>query len=79
MTGEDERPSVVTLGSLPAAPDRLPYIIEIWDLPKTGVERIVARADTLTVARAIFTSAVSENPARRLVLRQGERVIEQAG
>lgn len=78
MTGKDERPSGAPLGALPPSPDRLPYAMEIWDLPRSSVERIVARADSFTVARAVFASAVAENPARRIVLRQGQRLIDQS-
>jgi hypothetical protein len=55
----------------------LPYSIELWDLPRLKVERIVARADLPAVAQAIFETAAAENPSRRLVLRQGEAIIAE--
>jgi hypothetical protein len=56
--------------------DGLPFVIEIWDLPRTAVERVIARVASLNMARTVFESAASENPARRLVLRRGERILE---
>ena len=70
--GTEMRPSPST-----AAPDDLPYVIEIWgeSLPQ-NVERILARAANIKLARAILKSAEQEYPARRITLRTGDRVIE---
>lgn len=76
MKDGNKDPAVVPLFSHVAEPDGLPYIIEIWNLPRTAVERVIARAASLQIARTVFESAVSENPARRLVLRRGERILE---
>lgn len=54
-------------------------MIELWNLPRTEVERVIARADSVVVARAIFEAAVSENPARRIVLRRGPRIVDERG
>jgi hypothetical protein len=79
MNDADQRPSAFPRAGAAAASGGLPYLIEIWNLPRTQVERVMARADTLTVARALFKTAVSENPSRRIVLRQGKRTIEDHG
>jgi hypothetical protein len=77
MKDGNKDPAVVPLFSHVADDaDGLPYIVEIWNLPRTAVERVIARAASLQIARTVFESAVSENPARRLVLRRGERILE---
>lgn len=59
--------------------DGLPYAVELWDGNRQGVEKILARAFTITLARAIFRAALEENPGRRIVLRHGARVVEDNG
>jgi hypothetical protein len=54
----------------------LPYCVEVWDGAK--VERILARAINVSLARAIFTAAIGENPRRRITLRRGTQVIEDS-
>jgi hypothetical protein len=76
VTAGDKRPSHSPPANENAGSGGLPYVVEIWDLPRAKVEEVMARADTLAVARAIFEAAISENPSRRVVLRQGARVIE---
>lgn len=76
MKDGNKDPAVVPLFSHVAESDGMPYIIEIWNLPRTAVERVIARAASLQIARTVFESAASENPARRLVLRRGERIFE---
>lgn len=75
MNDADRRPLAFPGLGMTAASSRLPYLVEIWNLPRTAVERVMARADTLMVARALFKAAVAENPSRRIVLRQGDRVV----
>jgi hypothetical protein len=72
----DNDAAVVPLFSHVAEPDGLPYVIEIWNLPRTAVERVIARTASLQMARTVLESAAAENPARRLVLRRGARVLE---
>jgi hypothetical protein len=55
----------------------LPYRVELWDVSCDKIERIVARAHSETLARAIFTSACEQYPGRHLSLwRGGERLSE---
>ena len=75
MKDADHRPIVSGRANENAAAGRLPYVIEIWNLPRTAVERVIARAETLQTASALFAAAISENPSRRIVMRQGEQVI----
>ena len=54
----------------------LPYRVELWrDGGGEGVERILARAVTVQLARAIFKAATSEHPERRITLRKGNRIV----
>ena len=79
-------PSNRTSRPSPAAPPptagraaRLPYTVELWNLPRTEVERILARAANMTIARAIFITAISEHLGRRIVLRRGGEVVQENG
>jgi hypothetical protein len=61
----------------PAGPiENLPYRIELWgEADGAAVERVLARAFSMPLARAIFRAARSEHPDRRITLRHGARVI----
>jgi hypothetical protein len=59
--------------------DGLSFEIELWDCDHTSVERILARAATVTLARTIFTAARTEYPDRYLTLRQGTKVLDSTG
>lgn len=59
--------------------EELPYAVELWNESRTGVEKILARAFRLSLARAIFLAALQESPGRRVVVRHGERIIEDNG
>jgi hypothetical protein len=56
--------------------EELPYRIELWDAAdRTAVERVLARAVSAQLARAIFQAAQTEHPDRRITLCRGARVI----
>ena len=78
IKGEDDS-KIVALGALVGAASRLPYTVELWNLPRTAPERVIGRAASAILARAIFTAAQSEQLGRRIVLRRGSRVIAEAG
>jgi len=59
--------------------DELSYAVELWTPDRKSVEKVVARAFTISLARAIFRAALDENPGRRIVLRHGERIVEDNG
>jgi hypothetical protein len=59
----------------PASP--LPYAVELWNLPRTAPERIIARAASATLARAIFMAACADHLGRKLVLRRGAQVLQE--
>lgn len=59
--------------------EELPYAVELWNDNRSGVEKVLARAFKISLARAIFRAALEENPDRRIVLRHGERIVEDNG
>jgi hypothetical protein len=57
-------------------PEELPYSIELWrDGAGGAVERVLARAASSELARAIFKAATTEHPNRRVTLRKGTRTL----
>jgi hypothetical protein len=58
-----------------SAAEELPYAVELWNTARTAPERIIARAASVTLARAIFAAANAEHVGRKLVLRRGAQVI----
>jgi hypothetical protein len=60
------------------AEDLLGYRIELRRLYRTGVKRVRARAERLTVAHAIFRAACSEHFGRHPTLSRAGKVIEQS-
>jgi hypothetical protein len=56
--------------------EELAYRIELWrDGDASSVERVLARAATAGLGRAIFKAAMAEHPGRRITLCQGHRTI----
>lgn len=56
--------------------ENLIYSVEVWESgDSNSVERVLARAFNLTLARAIFAAARDEHPNRRITLRHGTRII----
>jgi len=76
IKGEDDSKVV----AMPAFADRaqLPYTVELWNLPRSEPERIIGRAASAVVARAIFVAAQSEHLGRKLVLRRGSKVVAES-
>jgi hypothetical protein len=63
-------------GSVVAAPaEKLPYSIELWDDEARVLERVLARALSAQLARAIFRAAQKEHPEQRILLRRGSRTV----
>ena len=69
----------VSTGTASRPPEDLPYRIELWRADGTdGVERVLARALSVQLARAIFTAAQTEHPQWRIVMRKGNRVVSDS-
>jgi MoxR-like ATPase len=77
MTERQDEAKVVPIGA-PATADRLPYTIELWDLTRAAPERVIGRAASAVLARAIFTAALSEHLGRRIVLRRGAQILAES-
>lgn len=56
----------------------MPFTVELWSLTEEAPERLIGRAASLFLARAVFQAAVTEHAGRRVVLRQGSRLIEES-
>jgi hypothetical protein len=76
IKGEDEG-KIISM-TAPLTGQRLPYTVELWNLPRTAPERIIGRAASATLARAIFVAAQSEHLGRRIILRRGTQVLHEA-
>jgi hypothetical protein len=57
----------------------LPYRVELWDEGRDKIERIVARAHSETLARAIFSAASEQYPGRYLSLWRGRERLAEKG
>jgi hypothetical protein len=78
MASEKGQGGAPTWGKSRAKQSRLPYTIELWDVDKKGVERLLARAVNAALARAIYLAAREEHPERRITLSRGSRVISRS-
>ena len=55
--------------------DELPYLILLCEPQSANAERVLARAASAQLARAIFNAAQSEFPGRRIMLQRGGETI----
>jgi hypothetical protein len=55
--------------------EKLPYSIEVWQDEDARVERVLGRAASVQLARAIFVSAQTEFPGRRVTVRRGDETV----
>jgi hypothetical protein len=79
MTSREDEEKVVPLTAPEAGPaHRLPYAVELWDLLRERPERVVGRAASMVLARAIFMAAQSEHLGRKIVLRRGAKVLHES-
>lgn len=79
MIDGKEETKVTPFEAVAAADGPLPYAIELWDLPREAPERVIGRAASMVLARAIFAAAQTEHLGRRLVLRRGAKVVQESG
>jgi hypothetical protein len=78
MTSHEDEEKVVPLPASDAGTGhRLPYAVELWDLLRDRPERVVGRAASMVLARAIFMAAQSEHLGRKIVLRRGANVLDE--
>ena len=72
---QQDKPSPQSFG----AAEELSYAVELWSEDRKSMEKVLARASKISLARAIFFAALGENPGRRIVLRHGGRIVEDNG
>jgi hypothetical protein len=80
MTAQDKGEVDLTpVDGAVAQREQLPYRIELWGAGDRGSpERVLARAFSATLARAIFKAAQGEHPDRRITLSRGSRIIAES-
>ena len=79
MIESDESAMTASRSEGPSAPiEGLPYFVEMWDAGGQSVERVLARAESATLARAIFNFSRSEYPGRRVTLRHDRRILSDS-
>jgi hypothetical protein len=54
---------------------QLGFTVELWNVARQLPERTLGRANSLAVADAVYATALVEYPCRRIVLRQGARLL----
>lgn len=64
-------------GRVHAEPDGLAFTVALSD-PADG-ERVLGRAASAPLARAIFIAACTEYPSRRVILKRGEATLQDTG
>jgi hypothetical protein len=79
MGDTQHRTKMAGTGTAPRPAEELPYRIELWLDGADGVERVLARAVSAQLARAIFNAARGEHPERRITLRKGNRIVADSG
>jgi hypothetical protein len=56
----------------------LPYRVTLWVEENTPVVKVLARAASVVLARAIYVAALIENPGRRITLNRGLEIISDS-
>ncbi len=75
---EDDR-KIVSFGAMAAQGEKLPYKVELWNLQRSKVEKVLARAASATLGRAIFLAARQEHLGRYITLRRGSKLVAESG
>jgi hypothetical protein len=74
---QDKADTRARTASRPA--EDVPYRVDLWRTEdETGVERVLARAASMPLARAIFKAARGEHPDRRITLCKGNRIVSDS-
>jgi hypothetical protein len=55
----------------------LPFKVEAWSKKGQNIDRLIATATNVLVARAAYEAAVQLYPGQNITLRQGARVIAE--
>lgn len=79
MDRDADKPKIVRMARPIGGQEGLPYMVELWNLPRTAPERVIGRAASVRLARAIFEAALNEHLGRRILLRRGAQVLAENG
>ena len=79
IDAERDAPKVVPIDGGRSSGEQLEYSVELWDHDRSQMERVLGRASSAQLARAIFAAARTEHPERYLVLKLGNEVLADAG
>jgi hypothetical protein len=80
MVEKQDKASLVRAAAAAGEQESLPYRIELWHaIDDHVIERVLARACSAPLARAIFKAARTEYPDRRITLSRGKRVVAESG
>lgn len=79
MMSERDSDRIVALqlsaGTAAQRNEDLPFAVELWDDDTMAVERVIARASSNQLARAIFGTAQKEFPGRRITVRRDAEIL----
>jgi len=76
IESKQDKTGALSIPGSTVADEKLPYRIELWDAADPDcIERVLARAFSPALARAIFKAARVEHPDRRITLRRGKRLV----
>jgi len=79
MIKPEAGPNVVAMGVPTAPDDPLPYRIELWSRSSLTPGRLIGRAASMILARAIFTAATVEFAGERITLSRGIEILQDTG
>ena len=75
---EDGAPKPVRSARASTIREDLPYIIELWDAAKTGVEQVLAVTAHGSIGYAAYYAATREYPDRYITLRHRNRTVARS-
>jgi hypothetical protein len=59
-------------------PETLPFRVDLWEMNRQKVERLLAKVASAALAQAIFEAALHEYPKRYITVQKGSRLIAQS-
>ena len=66
--------NLVTTGAPIGPEDGLPFTVELWELA-ANTQRVVGRASSVVLARALYEAARIDFPGERITLRRGRETL----
>ena len=78
IDSEEGDGKIASFGPSEARGEKLPYKIELWNLQRSEVEKVLARAASAALGRAIFLAARQEHLGRYITLRKGSKLVAES-